>query len=448
MMRLALSILGIATVAGIELCAIDTDTNKFFRQGIGPETVKLPADQIYPRGRIFPFSFYSIGGGSSAKRGELLPAAEREADQREILADGNVTLIGPQYELNDASLDVAAKYRVKMVYSVQPKVDGTLVDRKYLQQLTKEGKTLDREKIAASIAGIVKAVAHRPEIAWWDLTPEELRSWEKNEGDYLQLAADTIRANDPLKRPVFMYEPGHRDAASLAKTLSPQDLSCKGMYLNYSGMKHQRVWARWSIEQEVEAIRLAGKSQVAPIALPEMFQQPKPEEMPLLRSWVRHDVYCALVNGAKGIMIFSASKRPNFTARADYLKAYLEVARELNGPLGLGQVFLFGKRLDDLEVATLEGPEKITLKGPRWTREYPAVSVANLAWNNARYVILVNSAEVPVKVVVSRLVYGSGVTVKSLFDATPEFTAPEGDFEVELKPLEVAAFKIFFKKNQ
>lgn len=69
--------------------------------------------------------------------------------------------------------------------------------------------------------------------------------------------------------------------------------------------------------------------------------------------------------------------------------------------------------------------------------------MANLSYDGSRYVILVNSSEQPVKVIVSGLVYGSGVTVKSLLDHAEEFTAPEGDFDVELGGLEVVVLKIF-----
>lgn len=432
------------TVSCVAAIAFSTDTDKFFNHDTTVPP-KFAADKIYPQGRLFPFSFYSTGGGAIAKRGELLPDAEREADQKQII-EGGVTMIGPQYELNEMSLETAKKYGVKMIYTIVPTIDGEKVERAWLHKLNKERKALDVEKVRAAIAEEVKKVAHRTEIAWWDITPEELRFWVANEITYLKTAYEAIKANDPLNRPAYMYEPGHRNAPGLAKLLPWQDLSAKGMYLNYSSKKENRVWARYSVEQEVKAIEMADRPQVVPLALPEMFQQPKPEELKLVRDWVRHDVYCALVNGARGVVIFSASKRPKFEARQDYLNAYLEVSRELNGAMQLGQVFLFGKPMKDLDCTIIEGPQEIPLKLRTEEVKYSPISFANFAWNNQRYVFLVNSANVPVRAIVSELVYGSGITVKNLFHKDHEFTAPEGDFEVKLKPLEVAAFKIYLNQ--
>ncbi len=427
----------------LHAAALDTDTERFFS---GPRSadIKLPADQIYPKGRLFPFSFYSTGGGSDARRGELLPEAERLAEQDRILKHG-ATLVGPQYELNDISRKEASKYGFKLIYSICPELDGKVVKREFFHALAKNNQTFDEEKMSRAIAEKVRNAAPCKEIAWWDITPEELRHWMPEEVRYLKLARKVIQENDPLKRPVFMYEPGHRDAAALAKLLPYQDLSVKGTYLNYSGMKQQRIWARHSMEQQMEAIRLAGLPQIVPIALPEMFQQPKEEERKWIPRWVRHDVYAMLAAGAKGVVVFSASRRPDFSAREDYLKAYLDVCRELNGPLNLGQVFLFGKPRRDLELTILEGPKELVLKQRRMEKKYPSVSMANLSYDGARYVLLVNSSEQPVKAIVSGLVYGSGVTVKSLLDQSGEFTAPEGDFDVELKGLEAVLFKLFNK---
>ncbi len=416
----------------------------FFQSKPNDAYQKLPADRIYPQGRLFPFSFYSTGGGSEEKRGNLLPDVIREADQKQII-EGGVTMIGPQYELNDSSLEVARKYRVKMIYSIRPVVDGKLINRPYLKELEKNKERLDFDKVKTAIAERVKGVADCPEIAWWDITPEELRSWRADELKYLETASQTIKENDPLKRPVFMYEPGHRTAGALAKLLPWQDLCAKGTYTNYSGAKKQRIWVRYSIEQQVEAAAKAPHP-VTPVALPEMFRQPADDELKLIPAWVRHDVYCSLVTGAKGVLVFSASRRPKFTAREAYLQAYLEVCKELTGPKKLGEVFLFGEPRTDIEIAYLDGPREITLKTRKLEKKYPSVSCADFSWNNKRYVFMVNSAEEPVKLTIGGVVYGDNIMARDLFrdDATP-FAVPKGKFEVELKPLEAAAYEIFIK---
>lgn len=258
---------------------------------------------------------------------------------------------------------------------------------------------------------------------------------------------DTIRETDPLKRPVFMYEPNHRTAKALAKNAPHLDIIGKGMYTNYASRGENRVWCRWTVEQEVEAIEKAGRPGAIPIAVSEMFQTPEEELLDRIPAWVRHDVYLALASGAKGVLVFSASKRPDFDrAREIYLETYLEVCRELTGADGLGRVFLFGEPLDDLNRTVLDGPETLELKLRRETRTYPSVAMANIRYRESRYVFLVNSAEEPVEVVVDGLVYGSAVTVENLFRPGERFTAPEGDFMTVLDPLEVEAYRIFLDR--
>ena len=336
---------------------------------------------------------------------------------------------------------MAREYRCQAVYTIAPEVDGvTLVGSKSFDKYN-AANPLPREKIADSIAGQVKAAAGNPEIAWWDITPEELRYWRKAEMEYLKLATDTIRANDPLKRPIMMYAPGHCDAAALAKTAACLDFIAKGMYTNYSGKSAERVWARYSTEQEVKARAMLKRPDLTVLALPEMFVEPKTAaERALIPVWVRHDVYSALVAGAQGVVVFSASKRPNFPSRQIYLDAYEKVAEELTGKLDLGTVFLFGKRMNDLEFQHVSGPETVKLTMKNGDLTMPAAAMADLAFNRLRYVVVVNSSPETVTGMISGLPYGNDVTVRDLWNKRPGWTAPEGEFEVELPPWGVRAF--------
>ena len=160
-------------------------------------------------------------------------------------------------------------------------------------------------------------------------------------------------------------------------------------------------------------------------------KNPKMLEISKLKGKFRCDVYCALIGGAKKILVFSADKKN---------KDYLRINREVNGKLKLGRVFLFGKAKSDISLKIIDGPEKINNK-------YPSVLMANIAYKNSRYIFLVNSSSQTVELIVGGLVYGSGVTVQDIFLAEDKFTAPEGDFEVEIKSLEVKAFKIYNRIN-
>jgi hypothetical protein len=428
---------------GAGCSGVDIDAKKFFNTGRSIGT-NIPSDQIYPNGQIFPFSFYSTGGGSEQKRGELLPEAEMLTDQKEII-DSGVSMIGPQYELNDCILADAAKYKVKAVYTIVPVIDGKKVNKEYMKELKANKEPLNIEKLQQSITEIVNKAACSKEIAWWNIVPEELRPWVPAEALLLKTLAETIERVDPERRPVLLYLPGHYDSKVISKLAGYLGIIGKGMYPNYFGLKNSRSWCRWSVEQEIEAIKLSGNKNAIPVAITEMFQQPLPAEIKLIDAWVRHDVYSALVAGAKGVLVFSASRRPNFTSRKEYLSSYLKVCRELNGPLKLGQVFLFGTFLNDITLTVTDGPQTVPFKNKivGVDTAYPAVSMANIAYNNSRYVFLVNSSDKQIGAVVGGLVYGSGVTIEDLFAGNEKFTAPEGDFSIKLEPLEAKVFRIY-----
>jgi hypothetical protein len=427
--------LAVIFTIGISCQAINTDTKAFFETGKNPGK-ELPADKIYPQGRLFPFSFYSSGGISKS----LLSDKERVADQEKIFNAGT-TIIGPQYELNKRILEDAKKFKVKAIYTLKLKIDGEAVCKKYLRTLHKNRKHLDTKKLREAVKKKIMELQNNDCIAWWNVTPEELRHWRKTEIDFLATVTSAIREFDKKRRPIFMYEPGHRGASALAKQVPYLDIIGKGMYTNYSKQKNSRIYCRWSIEREIEAIKEVKAVNKIPIAIPEMFRQPEQDEIKLINSWVRHDVYCALAAGAKGVLVFSARRRPKFTAREKYLDAYLQVCRELQGELG--QAVLFGKRKNDLTVDVLNGPKEVKLKFyTHQEKTYPSISIANLAYENARYLILVNSSDKPVEAVVDGLIYGSGVTVQNIVGDKSSFTAPEGQIVINFKPLEVVLYKI------
>jgi hypothetical protein len=419
----------------------DSGAGNFFKTPPSPE-LALPAGRVYPQGRIFPFSFYSAPCGSTDDKGKPLTREERDAAMRQF-TDAGVTMIGPQYELNDQVVADARRHKVKAVYTVDGKIDGRTLDQKYFRELAEAGKSPDTEKLRRIVLEIVKREAENQEIAWWDINPEEMRFWKKNEMLCLKTISGAIREADPLKRPVFMYEPGHLDAKALSKTAVFQDLCVKGMYTNYSGHKDSRVWCRWSAEQETEAVKISGRKDIVPIALAEMFEQPAEADIPMIDKWVRHDVYSALAAGAKGVMVFSARIRPGFTAREKYIGAYLNVCRELNGPLKLGEIFLFGEKKNDITAAVAEGPEKIEFENAGQPLTLPSVSMACFARDNARWIFIVNSSGERVSAAIGGLPYGSGITVQDIFVAGRRFTAPEGSFIADMEPLDVKAFKVF-----
>ena len=370
------------------------------------------SDQVYPRGQIFPLGFFGLNVSRDKIEG--------------------LTLVGPYgREKNVAD---AREHGLKCTYNISLPMD--FHGEKPLE--------LTPDQIRRQIGQQVEEAAGNPEIAWWYLGPEELRYWRKNELSYLEVAAQTIRRTDPLKRPVWMYEPNHRSAAALAKTAKHLDICGKGMYTNYSGQTDNRVWVRWTIEQEIGAVQEANPS-AAPIAVPEMFQDPPEELLPMIPRWVRHDVYLSLISGAKGMMVFSGWRRSKFSAFDRYYQAYAECAREINGPLNLGRVLLFGERRGDVKVRVTSGPARIAT-AHKEPVEFPSVAMLDVAHGQDRYLFLANSANQPVGIAVEGLP-SVPIGVETLFLKDNEPNLHHGRFELELESLEVRAYRLFSAKS-
>jgi hypothetical protein len=364
-----------------------------------------PLDKVYPQGRIFAFGGYA------------LPMARGKAD--------GFTMAGPY----GPSLEQAAEHNLKVTQTISSQ--GLLTK----EEDSDYRRMAPPEVVRQGIRRQVEAVMDSPQIAWWYITPEELRYWRKDEIRYLEIAADTIRATDPEKRPVWMYDPGHRKAGGLTHTARHLDILGKGLYTNYSHHRHHRIWVRWSIEQEKQAVEAVGR-EVIPIAVPEMFRQPPDEELHLIPAWVRHDVYLALITGAKGVVVFSMRQRPGFPAHEAYYQAYAQAAKEICGEGGLGQVFLFGGWREGISLQIYDGPRRVELGDLR----YPSVNFADIAYGSSRYLVAVNSAEQPVSVRVRGLPHEEVLAYDVFAKADPEKIAG-GQFSLHLAPLEAKCLR-------
>ncbi len=400
-----------------------TADSDFFRPAPDRAAEHDPA-KVYPQGRIFPFSFI--------------------AAPVDLAKQAGVSLTGPWYggpERVQREVEQARAAGIPVLYTIQARdSEGKPIG---LEALAEADLDQAIDSVREQVRQVVESDLNEA-VAWWYLQPEELRFWRKHEVAYLERASDAIRETDPQKRPVWMYDPGHRGAGGLARTAEHLDIVGKGMYTNYSSQRESRVWVRWTIEQELEAIRQANPDAI-PIAVPEMFQQPAEEHLGLIPRWVRHDVYLSLVSGAQGVVVFSLGHRPNFPARMDYYEAYAQVSRELLGEKKLGELFLFGERRDDIRVDVTSGPAEVELVYPKDkpAQTYPSVSHLDVARGGERWLFLVNSANEAVGVTVSGLPSNAGVRVVEQFGEESRTLTPEGGaFEASLEPLEVKLYLI------
>jgi hypothetical protein len=396
---------------------INTSVGSDFFRPAQDKGLSLPKDKLYPNGQLFLFSGYS------PKR-----------ENFEQLKQAKFTVLGPIYKSHDKKLlDNCKAMKISCIYTIREKISK--------RKLSKSKWVPDWKFIENDIAAKVKELAKEKNICLWYISPEELRWWRENEYLYLQKAYNAIKKADPEKRPVWMYEPGHRNAKSLAKMAPYQDIIGKGCYTNYSGMEKNRIWVKWTVEQEIEAIKQTGGSKKIPILVPEMFKDPK-EDKTKVKNYARHDVYLGLVSGAKGIVIFSLSKRRGFSMHQKYIDAYCEIAEELMKNQNLHRYFLFGTPRDDLKIKISSGPQKLELNFKKIHKTYPSVNFANIALGNRRLLVVVNSANEKVEVKFSG--FPEKIKTVNAFTSAPDSAPDKGNLKIALKPLEVRGF-VFYK---
>ncbi len=286
---------------------------------------KLAADGYWPQGRRFVYMGYSGKPADNLQQG--------------------FTVAGPVYGNQQPYLDQCAAAGWPVVAHVSLHLN-----------FVKGGDAAkyDEAQLRLDLAAQIARLAPMRNIVWWAVSPEELRPWKKDEMRYLQIVSDSVRALDPLKRPIYLYNPNHRDAATLKPIAPFVDILAKGAYVNSAGYQDQRGWVRWSVEQELQAIRDSGAS-AQPLLMPELCKDPDPAGEALIRPWVRHDVYLGLCAGAKGVLIWSLFPRKEVKRTyAQWLAAYGDCGRELTGPRHLGEVFLYGRPRQDLKVTPLQ----------------------------------------------------------------------------------------------
>ena len=323
-----------------------------------------PADELFPQGSLFPCAAYSTGAG----------------DLLRYRASG-FNLLGPQYGDHNTTVLLEAKvYGLRAIYTVGADVDF----------LKEKGLPKRIDELAADVAAQVRRVASDRTIAWWYLAQEELRTWRHDEMLYLERITEAIRKTDPLRRPILMYDAGHRSSAEMALTGRYLDFAAKGSYVNYSGNVDRRAWLAASIQQEVEAARLAPRK-LTPLLISEMFQNAPARRRSEIGRWVRHDVVRGLIEGASGLIIFSFWRRPNFEDYETYFSAYAGMTPILCGAGELGRALLLGESVPNAVVDLSDGIQDVSLEAFGKTVSVPAVGVRAIHHHGAVYVLLANS---------------------------------------------------------
>ncbi|UCH35683.1 MAG: hypothetical protein JSV65_04860 [Armatimonadota bacterium] len=265
------------------------------------------------------------------------------------------------------------------------------------------------EKEEAAAQAEIERLAAYDCHAWWDL-PEERRWWREDEFSLIKDLSAWTRKRDPMRRPNFMYIPGHYSADDIARYVPYLDIIGAGAYTEYA---HQpRAWVRWRVESEIEAIKQAGftvgrdylNGERVPIAVLMCFQQGRYEGGNYIADLKQHDIitpveayhdfYCALAAGARGVLVFSYYHRNDLDVLRETFAAYSKAASEVIRS-ELGQALLFGEAAP-VTVEITKGPQRTCSFRPVRAEEdisYPSVNARAVRWQGNLYVIAVNSAE-------------------------------------------------------
>ena len=390
-----------------------------------------PPGQLYPKGDIFSFTFYST----------------KVPDALYSLTNG-ATTIGPyymgQYDGQAEPLSNAIAWETKLLYKVEPPSMAGAQD-----PATRDDPSFiwpSDTTISNEVAAIINAVKTNANIGMWDIAPEEMRYYVPEDVNYLRVVYAAIHANDPTNRPVYMYMQNNRTAAQLGVTMTNMDIMLKGTYVNSitddagGDCATNRIWARWSMKQAVDACALYNTNAQPWIGLWMAADPPAGYTTQDVTNWCRHDAYMGLIMGGKGVQIWSGFRgRAGFsdTYFDAYLNGYLSVAKDLNGSMKLAPVFLFGQVQTNLTMNITGGPATQQIKFAGVTNNYPSITYRRLLHNGTNYLFMVNSAEQSVTATFSGL---PNKNRTDLFAGTNAPT-PGGAFSITLPRLGVSAFR-------
>lgn len=400
----------------------------FFRLDKDP-AADLPADKLYPAGRIFPITGFSPPDGLDLNR-------------------FGFSLAGPAYGGETGMINLAKRPEIStmpLVWQLNVTYKGRAMNGvQSFEAIYKSKEAIDWTEMEKSMTRAVelglKTAGNR--IWLWAVTPEELRWWKPDEMEYLRRFAAVIRRVDKKQRMVWMYIPGHYGKTSLDHYTGILDVLAQGYYPRHG--KTELVWCRNHSENLRDAAADSPRKPLVGI-VPGMYIQPTRQDTDAICTWVRHDVFVPLIHGAKLVIIFSLAERRNFNAHGEYFFAYSDIAKKLTAPGGIGEVILFGKVENDLHFTVTSGPAETAYKvTDRKTRKpvvkkvYPTLVWRDLRHSSGRFCVAASSNPQPVTAELSGLPPGTTAVYNAengeLLGKTSngKFTLHFGGYEVKI----------------
>ncbi|WGL61139.1 hypothetical protein QEJ31_05955 [Pigmentibacter sp. JX0631] len=328
----------------------------------------------------FPFSFYSTANSGNEDNCLII--------LKEMQQNG-VTMIGPYYGHNITQcFKSASKLGMKAIY----RIDLIGQDNKNPINFTSTpindapNYAEIKQQVKTTIQNIVNDPDLNNAVAWWAVSPEELRYWRKNEMNYLtNLKKAILEVENELNlkhRLLMMYEPNNRKAADLVNIGKyGLDVQMRGVYgngIDDPNWPNIIEFGTQAVYQSSNDLKNLGG---VTLNLNKDYSSSLNEEQ--AKSLIRVAAYVALINGAKGIQIWSWATRAGLSKenRDKQVAAYMSVSNDLNGKLHLANIFMQGHKNQDKSLFTItSGTATENLKFELWD------------YNNSKYLFLINTS--------------------------------------------------------
>lgn len=254
-------------------------------------------------------------------------------------------------------------------------------------------------------------------ILFWGL-PEE--NYVTNYlADDAQLYA-FVKAKDKANRPVFKYWVSGMTYDSLEPTVANVDLVAEGAYpiddgCGWQGSAYPDVFARWVVEQEIEAITSAGYTvgpnyiagQKTPILVPEtVTANTYCTASATSGADITNQIWNGLAAGAAGYIDYLWEDTVVVGGLTDVASAMANINVLLVGSEGVGEWMLKGSRQSDLATTVLTGPAgSVGVSGTR-TFSYAPIRAAVWDWAGTRLIVAINSSPSAITAKISGLPTG------------------------------------------
>lgn len=307
-------------------------------------------------GKLFPHGPHMHIGGYSPSHIESGPDNASSVIDR--MAKAGFTVAGPWYGTHEEARPMMLAARKSGMRLALHAGSLTLLNDakrdEFVHLLASDAEKWVNDSIDgyAAISGLLG------QACCWFVLPEELRSWRQAELQYLETVSGLLRQDARTQLPVTMYEPNHRTGIELAKTGQYQDLLIRGAYVSHLGWSKDRAThIKWAMAEAREAARSTGQTIIAALELSQDLPgydaatlKNSPAKAAELTTLLRHDVFLAVTEGAKGVHLWSMwHKREELTTFDPQFEAYAEAVRDLRR---IERAILFGLPDPTLSIQT------------------------------------------------------------------------------------------------